>query len=147
MNIKQSLIVNRMNVSFILLIILMLSCIPLVLFDEIVYGIIPVPVAMFLVFWIIYSSKAKKKMIKNKIISNNYSDIAEDLDKIFKPKSKIKILLGAYGLSIGIMILLLVSLVAISPETLEKYESDFSFIYIFIIVYIASYFTIRKRMK
>lgn len=146
MNIKQSLIANRMNVSFILLIVLMLSCAPLVLSNEIVWAGIPVTVAILLVVWIIYSSIAKQKMIENEIISNNHSDIVEDLDKVFKPKSKIKTLLAAYGLSIAIMILLLGSLVAISPETLTKNASGFSFSCVFVIAYVISYFIIRKRI-
>ncbi len=147
MTIKQSLITNRINVAFILIIVLILSCIPLLLLNEIFWGCIPVTVVMLLVFWIIYNSKAKQKMIENGIISDNHIDIVEDFDNVFKPKSKIKILFAAYGLSTGIMILILASLVVISPETIVKHTDGFSSTCGLVIVYVISYFIIRKRMS
>ena len=147
MRLKQFLITNRMNVSFFLLLILILSCIPLIFINDIGWLIIPIVVALLLVVWVVYSSIAKNNLIEAEVIPKNHSDFAEDLEKVFKPNSELKKILAAYGISIALMIVLVVLCVAISPEMLARYTSSLSIFLFFTVAFTISYIFIRKRLK
>ena len=126
MRLKQVLIANRMNVSFFLFSILMLSCAPLIFFNEAVWVIMPFVIALLLIVWVVYSSIAKKKLVDAKVIPDSHSDYVENLEKVFKPNSKLKVVFAAYGMSIAFMTVFCVLFIAISPEILDRYASPLS---------------------
>lgn len=147
MKLWQSLIAHRLNVSFLLLLLLMASCIPFALLDKIHLVTLPITVSLVLIFWLIYSSFAKKNLIKQKLIKENHSDIVEDLDKAFVPDSKLKKLFAALGLSGANIVVITVICVKINSEVLDKYAFSLWFYLIFGIVYAISYTIIKKLMK
>jgi hypothetical protein len=147
MRLKQVLIANRMNVSFLLLLILMISCAPLIFFNETVWVIIPFVIALLLIAWIIYSSIEKNNLVEAKVFSDNHSDFVGDLEKVFKPNSQLKRVFAAYGMSIALMIVFCTLCIAISPEILTRNASPLRIVLAFVLAFAISYIFIRKRLK
>lgn len=147
MRLKQVLTANRMNVAFLLLLILMVSCTLLIFFYETVWIIIPFAIALLLIAWIVYSSIEKNNLVEAKTIPKNHSDFVGDLEKVFKPNIQLKRVFAAYGMSIALMIVFCVLCIAVSPEIITRNALPFSIILAFFVAFAISYLFIRKRLK
>ena len=154
MKLIEKMIVNRMNVASLLFLFLMASCTLLAFFNGNDYDmgleiLFPLFVGVLLIFWLVYSSIGKKKLVADGLISKNHSDMVEELGNVFKPNSKIKKLFAAWGLTVGIFILLAVVCVAIevSPDTIEKIVFSNAIYLLFVCVFIVSYLIVRRRIK
>ncbi len=147
MKLFKKMITNRMSVAFLLLLLLMTSCTFLVFFEGIIVTLLTVFFAILLIFWIVYSSGAKKKLIDAGDVSINHTDPIEELESVFKPKSKTKLLFAAYGLTVGVIILLVLVCIVISPEILEGIFSSNAIYFLFLCIFVAACFIVKRRLK
>jgi hypothetical protein len=75
MKLIEKMIANRINVAFLLLLLLMASYTPLVFLNGILKILFPLFVGVSLIFWLIYSSIGKKKLVIDGLISKSHSDM------------------------------------------------------------------------
>ncbi len=147
MTINEKLIVNRMAVAFLLFLVILVSFAPTVFLGEDKWLIIPLLLVLLLVLWLVYSSMAKKSLLNESAIPKDKTDFIDNFLWDFKPNSKVKILFGAYGMTIGITILVTVILLIISPDLIWKIAFSPLGVVLFCSVYLASYLTLKKRLK
>lgn len=147
MTIIEKIIANRMSVAFILFLAILVSFAPTVFLGEDKWLIISLLLVLFLISWLVYSTMAKKRLLNEGAIPKDKIDFIDNFLWDFKPNSKVKILFGAYGMTIGIAILATVILLIVSPDLIFKVAfSPLGFV-LFCSVYLASYFILKKRLK
>ncbi len=148
MKFVERMIANRMNVAFLLLLLLMASAIVFAASSNLILLIGPVVVAGIMIWWLVYSSTAKKKLINKGVVPENQTDLTEDIEGFFKPKSKPKQIFAAYGLTIGIITLVIALGFVFAPELLEKlFSSNLLILALFLFVFAMSYLVIKKKLK
>ncbi len=148
MKFVEKMIANRMNVAFLLLLLLMASVIVFAVSNNVILLIGPVVVAGIMIWWLVYSSTAKEKLINKGVVPESHTDLTEDLEDFFKPKSKPKQLFGAYGLTVGILILVVALGFAFAPELLQKlFSSKFPILALFLFIFVMSYLVVKKKLK
>lgn len=148
MKFVEKMIANRMNVAFLLLLLLMASAGVFAASNNLLLLVAPVIVAVIMIWWLVYSSTEKEKLIHKGEVPESHADLTEDLEDFFKPKSKPKQIFAAYGLTIGILILVIALAFAFAPELLEKlFSSKIPILALFLFIFAMSYLVVKKKMK
>ena len=147
--IGEKLIANRMNVAFVLFLCLMASCIVSSFIEnQFISLLLPLFTSTILIFWLAYSKKEKAKLINNNKLSSNYSDFLEEIEKHnLKENSVLKRTLAAYGLTVGIFILVITVLVLIAPDFIEVLVSSNLFYLLIFVIMVVSYQIMKKKLK
>jgi len=148
MKFVEKMIANRMNVAFLLLLLLMVSAGVFAASNNLILLIGPVVVAGIMIWWLAYSSTAKEKLINKGLVPKNQTDFTEDLEDFFKPKSKPKQIFAAYGLTIGIVIIVIALGFVFAPELLEKlFSSRIPILALFLFIFAMSYLVVKNKLK
>ncbi len=152
MTIKEKLVAHRIDIAFIMFVIILVSFAPTIFLDDDRWTIIPLFLLSLLIIWLVYSSIAKNKLVREGTISDVNTDFINNFMWDFKPNSQVKFILAAYGMTIGLMILITAIPLIILPESVvvDKAFSPFGFPFGFVLfcgLFIASYFFVKKRLK
>jgi hypothetical protein len=116
--------------------------------DNLIVLIFPLVVAGIMIWWLVYSSSSKIKLINKGAVPKNHTDLAEDLEDFFKPKSKPKQIFAACGMTVGILGLITAFGFAFAPELLEKlFSSNFPILVLFLFIFAMSYLVVKKKLK
>lgn len=148
MKFTEKLIANRMNVSFLLILLLMASAVVFAVSGNLIVLIFPIVVAGIIIWWLIYSSTAKRKLIEKGVVPAYQRDLTEELEDFFKPESKPKKIFAAYGMTVGIFILIVALGFGFAPQLLEKlFSSNFLLLVLFLFILAMSYLVVKKKLK
>lgn len=147
MKLLDKMVQNRMNVAFVLFLLLMASCIFSAKTNGISAIIPPLIGASSIVFWLVYSSIRKTRLIKNKIITSKHRDYLEDMESIFKPGGITKKLFAACGLSVGLFIVFLLICIVISQDFIGVLLDSYLLYFVFVLIYGISYLIVKDRLK
>ncbi len=147
MRLLDKMVQNRMNVAFVLFILLMVSCIFPAKINDIIAIVPPSIIALLIIFWLVYSSIRKTELIKNKIITSKHRDYLEDMESIFKPGSITKKIFAAYGLSVGFFIVFMLICIVISQYFIEVLLNSYLLHFVFVLIYGISYLIVKDRLK
>ncbi len=149
MTIKEKLIANRTSVAFILFLAILVSFSPTVFLGDEKWTIIPLCLLALPIFWLVYSSFVKNKLLRDGTITDANKDFIANFIWDFKPNSKIKIILQAYGMTIGIVIFLSVSISIIIPKSPVDVDIALSPLgpILFFGIFLACYFILKRRLK
>jgi hypothetical protein len=105
MNIFDKLVINRMSVSYILLIlILFLSPLCFSLLENVTAIIISIIYCLLLLAWITLSSFRRTRLVKSGIAADGYKDLGEESGGFFIKGSFLEKLFAAFAMAIALLI-------------------------------------------
>jgi hypothetical protein len=105
MNIFDKLVINRMSVSYILLIlILFLSPLCFSLLENVTAIIISIIYCLLLLAWITLSSFRRTRLVKSGIAAEGYKDLGEESGGFFIKGSFLEKLFAAFAMAIALLI-------------------------------------------
>jgi hypothetical protein len=105
MNIFDKLVINRMSVSYILLIlILFLSPLCFSLLENVTAITISIIYCLLLLAWITLSSFRRTRLVKSGIAAEGYKDLGEESGGFFRKGSFLEKLFAAFAMAIALLI-------------------------------------------
>jgi hypothetical protein len=152
MNILDRLVINRISVSFILLILFFfIYPLSLLLFEGNIAIILPIIYVLILLAWITLSSFKKTRLVESGAASEGYKDLGEESGGFFRKGSFLEKLFAAFAMAIAILIVEVTILTILFYPFMSELAGSKGFPIIIAVKFLAfsflSYLVVNRKLK
>lgn len=151
-NILDRLVINRINVSFILLILFFfIYPFSLLLFEGNIAIILPIIYVLLLLAWIIFSSLKKTRLVESGAASEGYKDLGEESGGFFRKGSFLEKLFSAFAMAIALLIIEVTLLILLFYPFMSELAGSKGFPLIITVKFLGfiflSYLIVKGKLK